>query len=81
MKKPTVTDIRRMMRELSYDPRKPGPIQAILDVGNQEYYIRRSAEMLTEVVKANKDSQIRNIENSITLLSVALWNLKNENMD
>lgn len=79
-KKLTVTDVRKMMRELSYDPRKPGHLKPIVDAGNSDYYITRSAEMLLEARSLPNGAGRRkqNIENAITLLSLALWYSNND---
>lgn len=59
-----VTQIRKILRELAFDPRKPGHLKPIAEVGNPEYYRKRAIEFLMNGKK-------RDIENAITLLS--LW--------
>ena len=51
----------------------PGPLQAILDVGNQDYYLNRSREFIADAQNgaANKRTKI---ENAAMLLILWLTN-------
>lgn len=72
---PTVTELRKMMRELAFDPRKPGHLKPVVDVGNIDYYTSRGAEyaLQTSALPARHANRVSNLENAITLLSLALW--------
>jgi hypothetical protein len=47
MKNPSKTAIIKILRECVFDPREPGPMKIIADVGNQEYFITRAIELLS----------------------------------
>lgn len=42
----TLTKIRKVLRDAAVNPRKPGPIRIIADVGNPDYYDNRAIEAI-----------------------------------
>ena len=52
MMKPSKTSIKKALSEAAFDPRKPGPMQIIMETGNAEYYIQRAREILAVYLDA-----------------------------
>jgi len=46
--KPSYTDISAFLRKCFFNPRKPGPLNIISDIGNAEYYEMRAIEYVKE---------------------------------
>jgi hypothetical protein len=42
----TKRQLQAALRESVFTPKDPGPLKAIVDVGNRDYYIRRAKEFL-----------------------------------
>lgn len=47
-KKPSKTAINKTLAASSFDPRKPGPMSVIADVGSPIYYEGRAIELIRE---------------------------------
>lgn len=75
----TRNQLAATLRESVFTPSKPGPMQVVLDVGDVNYYIRRALEFVTFASENfTPDSRIMYLENAITLLAVAKFQLKKE---
>ncbi len=65
------TQIAKKLRESIFAPNKPGPFKIIVDVGNSEYYIKRSIELLRhseiQATPVQKQSRI----DAISLIALA----------
>lgn len=48
MKKPSLTNIRKQLSSLAFDPRKPGPMAVITDVADLQYFRGRALELIHE---------------------------------
>lgn len=48
-RKPSLTQIRKILREAAFNPRDVGPLSIIADVGDSNYYIMRAIEELMKV--------------------------------
>ena len=68
-KNPTKAAIRKILSECVFNPREPGPLKVIADVGNEDYYITRATELLK---RAETDQAKVNIRSAISLLALAL---------
>jgi len=70
-KPPSKTTIRNILRSLAFDPRKPGPMSLIAEVGDAGYYITRAIEELRMADFDNKRNTGKYINNAIRLLVLA----------
>lgn len=68
-KKSSLTQLKAILRESAFDPRKPGPFKVITDVGNVDYYINRAIELCYEAQTSNKPDAI--LMKAISLLALA----------
>jgi len=68
----TKRKIAAALRASAFSPKNDKPMKVILDVGNEDYYVRRAIELLT-IVLDNKDTneRLRELTWAISLLAVA----------
>lgn len=64
----TKRQVQVTLRESVFTPRDPGPLRAIIDVGNREYYIRRAKEFLDRAIETKSNAQLTL---AISLLALA----------
>lgn len=70
--RPSLSEIRKVLADCAQDPRKPGPMSVIADVGST-YTLLRSAEFLNEIVlllnttKDENEIQVA-VERAVSLL-------------
>ena len=69
---PSKTAIAKVLREAVFDPREPGPLKIIADVGQADYYVRRAQEFLVPPVAGSPVVPSLNIKNAIALLALAV---------
>lgn len=51
--KTSLTQIRKILSQSAFNPRKPGPMKVIADVGDPNYYRQRALELITHDGKQN----------------------------
>lgn len=59
------TNIKKILSNIQFDPKKPGPLKPVFDVQNEEYYLPRAIEF----INSGSDDDIRN---ALILLSTTL---------
>lgn len=63
--------IKAVYRSCVFTPAKPGPMKIIADVGDPQYYIQRSAEILElQIQSPEKDTE--ELRKAIGLLALAV---------
>jgi hypothetical protein len=50
--KPSLTRVRKLLKEAAFNPRKPGKMQIVADVGSATYYETRAQILITEAKAA-----------------------------
>lgn len=63
-KNPSKTSISKILKASIFDPRKPGPLSVITDVGSKRYFETRAIELIRE----------NRLEQAISLLALAIAN-------
>lgn len=67
-KKPSLTQLKAILRDSHFDPRKPGPMTVILEANNPDYFIERTMELLREARKMK--NRRRQLQMAISLLAM-----------
>ena len=62
------TKIAATLRESVFAPNKPGPLKAIIDVGDDEYYARRAKEFIDYFIEEGGG---KHLTTAISLLALA----------
>ncbi len=68
----TKTKITQILNACKFNPRIPGPLKIIADVGNNEYYKSRAIEFITGANGIADDKE--DLEYAISLLALAIAN-------
>lgn len=69
----TKTKITKILNDCKFNPRKPGPLKVVADVGDTDYYIKRAIEILTsEANTLGKDKEY--MKRAISLIALAIAN-------
>lgn len=68
MNKVSKTQITKILNDCKFNPRVPGPLKVIADVGNTDYYCRRAIEF----IKCSTSND--GMKNAIALLALAIAN-------
>jgi len=67
----TKTKIAATLRESVFTPTTPGPLKVIIDVGDIDYYIKRSMELCTlALCSVTAKSKLSYLTQAISLLAV-----------
>jgi beta-N-acetylglucosaminidase len=71
-KKITYTGIEKFLIRCKWNPKNPGTLKIISDVGNPDYYENRAKEFISEASKIkDKEEYDKNIINAVRLLVLA----------
>ena len=75
---PTLSKIRAILREASFNPKVPGPMKIVSEQGNSSYFECRAMELISEAVAAREATNIKayhaTITKAIQLLALAKIN-------
>lgn len=71
----TERQVKRLLIESAFNPRKDHDYKVIADVGNIDYYMRRGTELATEAIQSPEKHQDRLLRAAISLLVLARLNL------
>jgi ribosomal protein L29 len=72
----SLTSIRKLLREITWNPKEKTLISAALSVGKQEYFVLRAMEMLQQSQQLSQVAQQRKaLINAARLITAALYEL------
>ena len=71
MSRPTKSLISKILNTCKFNPRVPGPLRIISDVGNTDYYMNRAIEFIEG---AKHENQRDRLLSAIALLALAIAN-------
>jgi len=76
MSKVSKTQIVKILNDCKFNPRKPGPLKVIADVGNTDYYCRRAIEFIKDAKQEelHPGDKENYLTNAIALLALAIAN-------
>lgn len=77
----TKRKIQAVLRESAFAPNKPGPLKAIADAGNTEYYIRRAMEFAQDslnMINVSTRAQSAHLTQAISLLALAKLQIEDD---
>lgn len=77
-KQPTKTQIKKILASATFDPRKPGHMKPIVDVGRVEYYLARAQECIGSAQSHRNAFPLQDIGMAIALLALATAVTDNE---
>lgn len=63
---PTLSKIRAMLREASFNPRVPGPMKIVSEQGNSSYFECRAMELISEAIAAREAKNIAAYQHIMT---------------
>lgn len=66
---PSKTRIKQILRDCAFDPRRPGPLAIITEVGTRDYYECRAIELIREAQLGNHKESL---QKAIALLALAI---------
>jgi len=67
----SLTEIRKVLREMAFNPKKPGPMKIITDQRNQQYWTHRAMEAIQmSLVTADHEDYQNQLTMSIRLLTL-----------
>lgn len=71
-KHPTKTQITRILNECKFNPKTPGTLKIIADVGSIEYYQTRAIELIAMCDKVGPHLRKERLTRAISLLALAI---------
>jgi hypothetical protein len=70
-KGPTERQVKELLRQCSFNPRKDHDYKIIADVGDKDYYITRALELLTVAKNATISRQDELLKTAVSLITLA----------
>ena len=67
---PSLTEVRKILRQTAFDPRIPGPMRIIVDVDDPRYFRQRAVELIREAEyypPSHYDKKLKQATQLITL--------------
>jgi hypothetical protein len=79
--KPSYTSINNFLKSCVWNPKLPGPLNIISDIGNANYYETRAIEYIKEINEVNFNDNITKAIQLLALSHETRKNIGNESKD